>query len=282
MILVDEAARGRGIGSAIVTAVLDRVADMQRSVSTRRRAAAASTSASASWPPRRLARVGGTPADARGAARRRPGRARSRPAISRRSSRSTPRPSAPIARARSAGLTRGRLRSPGARSTRAGSRATAWDGRATGPCTSGPVVAPDVAMARALVAASAAAAAPGEDLMLDVPTTDARLDGPRCCAAWACASSVRSRACTARAARPPGWPELTLRRLRPGARLACGRCETEAELEEALSRPDAARRRAAAAPRAATWPCWARGARWGPRWRAASAAPRRPPARGRG
>ena len=62
-------------------------------------------------------------------------------------------------------------------------------------------------MARALVA-RAAAAVPGRDLMLDVPTA-----APGWMAALrrrsACASSARSRACTARAPGRPAGPSST-------------------------------------------------------------------------
>jgi GNAT superfamily N-acetyltransferase len=165
MILVDAAERGRGIGSAIVTAVLDRVADVQtvgldatpsgRPVYERLGFAAACG----------LVRMGGGAPSRAAAASTRAVAAGDLAAI--------------LAKD---GETFGADRSRAIGWARERAPALAWcardEGALAGYCFGrhgdravhiGPVVARDVDTARALVAAAAASVA-GHDLMLDVPT----------------------------------------------------------------------------------------------------------------
>jgi GNAT superfamily N-acetyltransferase len=169
MILVDAAARGRGIGSAIVSAVLDRVADMEtigldatpggRPVYERLGFAPVSG----------LLRVGGA-ADvasrAHGAGEARPVEASDLDAILRLDREA-------FGADRSRAIVWARAQAP----------ALAWcamdKGRIEGYCFGrqgdrsahiGPVVAPSAKAACALVA-RAAGSVPGQDLMLDVPTS---------------------------------------------------------------------------------------------------------------
>jgi hypothetical protein len=205
MILVDGAERGHGIGSRIVTAVLDRVADIQtvgldatpsgRPVYERLGFVAGST----------LARVGGPAEGASGAGgptATRPVEARDLEAI--------------VALDPEAfGADRSRV----IRWAHARAPALAWcaadQHTIVGYCFGregdravhvGPVVAQNMAAARALVA-RAAAAATGRDIMLDVPTA-----APGWMAALQDLGLREQRPFTRMyraGARPPGWPELT-------------------------------------------------------------------------
>jgi GNAT superfamily N-acetyltransferase len=205
MILVDTAARGHGLGSAIVTAVLDRVAHVQtvgldatpsgRPVYERLGFVAASA----------LARVGGSAKDASSEGNRadtRPVEAGDLETI--------------LALDPEAfGADRSRV----IRWAHAQAPALAWCVKhrhaIVGYCFGregdravhvGPVVAQDVAMARALVAKAATAAA-GRDLMLDVPTA-----APGWMAALQDLGLREQRPFTRmyrKGARPPGYSELT-------------------------------------------------------------------------
>lgn len=204
MVLVDAAERGRGIGAGIVTAVLDRVADMQtvgldatasgRPVYERLDFVAASA----------LARVGGGAKDASSAG----GQVDTRPV--------EPRDLETIVALDPEAF--GADRSRALRWAHARAPALAWcviDQRAiVGYCFGregdravhvGPLVAQDVAAARALVA-RAAAAAHARDIVLDVPTA---------APGWMAALQeigLREQRPFVRmyraGARPPGWPDL--------------------------------------------------------------------------
>jgi GNAT superfamily N-acetyltransferase len=170
MILVDAAARGHGLGSAIVSSVLDRVGDMQvlgldatpsgRPVYERLGFVAASG----------LARVGGSVKDGAGE-----GRVETRPVDARDLETIVGLDPEAFGADRSRALRWAHSRAP----------ALSWcaiaHGAIVGYCFGrqgeravhvGPVVAPDAATARALVA-RAAAAAGGRDVILDVPVAAA-------------------------------------------------------------------------------------------------------------
>lgn len=204
MILVDTAARGRGLGSAIVTAVLDRVADVQtvgldatpsgRPVYERLGFAAASS----------LARVGGRATDAAGAG----GRVDTRPVEARDLETIVALDPEAFGADRARAIRWAHGRAP----------ALAWcvvdGGGIVGYCFGregdravhiGPLVAPDVVAARALVG-RAAAAAGAREIMLDVPTA-----APGWMAALQEAGLREQRPFVRMfraGARPPGWPDL--------------------------------------------------------------------------
>jgi GNAT superfamily N-acetyltransferase len=205
MILVDAAERGRGIGSAIVTAVLDRVADMQtvgldatpggRAVYERLGFVAASA----------LARVGGTAKDVSSAA----GRVDTRPVEARDLETILTLDPEAFGADRSRTIRWAHEKAPALawcvkdRNSIVGYSFGRQGDRAVHV---GPVVAQDATMARALVARAAAAAA-GRDLMLDVPTA-----APGWAAALQDLGLREQRPFTRMyraGSRPPGYPELT-------------------------------------------------------------------------
>lgn len=204
MILVDAGARGRGLGSALVSAVLERVADVQtvgldatpsgRPVYERLGFVASSA----------LARLGGTATDA----------ALGSTGVETRTVDARDLETVVAVDPEAFGADRSRA----LRWARARSPALAWcavdHGTVVGYCFGregdravhvGPVVAPDVATARALVA-RAAAAAGTRAIVLDVPTA---------APGWAAAlqdAGLREQRPFARmyraGSRPPGWTDL--------------------------------------------------------------------------